>query len=99
MEVITVDSNFFLEIKQMFDNLNQKIEKIDNKSNSLSDKWLDNQDVCLALRISKRTLQNFRDRNILPFSQEAGSKKIFYRYEDVENYLYKHYNGKLKTEV
>jgi hypothetical protein len=91
MEIVTLESKAFQEIKKHLEEINQKLNQMDSSSNSLSEKWLDNQDVCLALRISKRTLQNMRDRGILPYSQEPGSKKIFYRYEDVENYLEKHY--------
>lgn len=39
--------------------------------------WLHNGDVCRLLNISKRTLQNYRDRRIIPYTQFAG--KILYK--------------------
>ena len=39
--------------------------------------WLSSDDVCRILRISKRTLQNYRDNRILPFSQVG--RKIYYK--------------------
>lgn len=51
--------------------------------------WVNGDDVCFALRISKRTLQNYRDRGILPFSQ-AG-RKIYYKLSDILDYLDRHY--------
>jgi len=48
-------------------------------------KWLDHQDVCLILGISKRTLQTYREKGLLPYSQIR--HKIFYKPEDVEKLL------------
>lgn len=44
--------------------------------------WLDNQDVCQLLNISKRTLQTLRDNGTLAYTQI--SHKIYYKPEDVE---------------
>lgn len=44
--------------------------------------WLDNQNVCLMLNISPRTLQTLRDNGTLPYSQI--SHKTYYKPEDVE---------------
>jgi hypothetical protein len=52
--------------------------------------WLDIEAVCLMLKISKRTLQSYRDRGILPFSQ-FGSK-FYYNASDIRNILDKNYN-------
>ena len=41
------------------------------------------------LMISKRTLQTYRDRGILPFSQI--SRKIYYKASDIDEYLDRHY--------
>lgn len=43
------------------------------------------QDVCLALGISKRSLQNHRDRGLIPYSNIGG--KFFYRESDIKNIL------------
>lgn len=44
-------------------------------------KWLDNQEFCQFLKISKRTAQNYRDQSIVAFSQ-IGSK-VYYKLADV----------------
>jgi len=46
---------------------------------------LDSQDVCLLLNVSKRTLQTYRDRKLLPYTSIGG--KFFYRESDVAEYL------------
>jgi len=52
-------------------------------------KWLTSDQVCQLLGISKRTLQNYRGNKIIPFSQI--SRKIYYKAEDINNYLERHY--------
>ena len=46
---------------------------------------MDNQDVCLRLDISPRTLQTLRDTGRLAFTQIQ--RKIYYRPEDVEKLM------------
>ena len=47
--------------------------------------WLDNQDVCEILCISKRTLQTYRDNGTLAFSQIG--HKMYYKREDVKKLM------------
>jgi hypothetical protein len=47
--------------------------------------WLDNQAVCQILNISKRSLQTFRDKGLIPYSQIG--HKCFYKQEDVKDFL------------
>jgi hypothetical protein len=44
--------------------------------------WYDNQDVCLKLNISPRTLQTLRSNGTLPYV--LINRKMFYKPEDVE---------------
>lgn len=53
-----------------------------NESPDIGKQWLDNQDVCKMLDISKRTLQNLRCRGKIPFS--IIGKKCFYKASDIE---------------
>ena len=53
--------------------------------------WLHNGDVCKLLNISKRTLQDYRDRKIIPYTQFAG--KILYKASDLEKMLEENYQG------
>jgi len=50
--------------------------------------WYDNQEACLALHVSKRTLQIYRDNNLLPYSRVRG--KIYFRITDVKNFIQEH---------
>lgn len=88
MEVITMETKAF---QQIIDRISEIKEVISGKGNRniLSDSWLDIQETCLLLKISKRTLQSYRDNGILPFSQIGG--KIYFRATDIEEHLQKHY--------
>ena len=58
-------------------------------SNQNQKNWLSPEETCVLLRISKRTLQSYRDLRKLPFSQV--SRKIYFKREDVEEFLESHY--------
>ena len=51
----------------------------------VSEGWLDGQDVCLLLNVTKRTLQTYRNKKLLPYTSVGG--KFFYRESDVAEYL------------
>lgn len=51
--------------------------------------FLTGKDVCERLYISPRTLQDYRDRGIIPYTQFAG--KILYKVSDLEKMLKDNY--------
>ena len=53
--------------------------------------FLTGKDVCERLYISPRTLQDYRDRKIIPYTQFAG--KILYKASDLERILEENYRG------
>jgi excisionase family DNA binding protein len=48
-------------------------------------KFLNNKEVALYLRATPKTLQNYRDKNLIPFYRIG--KKIFYRKEEIDQAL------------
>ena len=52
--------------------------------------FLTGKEVCERLYISPRTLQDYRDRKIIPYTQFAG--KILYKASDLERILKMNYN-------
>lgn len=88
MELITFESEAYKEIIR---NINEIRTNLKGKvsTNPLSENWLDIQETCILLKISKRTLQSYRDNSILPYSQIAG--KIYFKATDIEEHLHKHY--------
>jgi MerR family transcriptional regulator, repressor of the yfmOP operon len=90
MNVITMESQAFQKIMDQLEAIQQKLNK-DKLSTPLSDIWMDNQDVCELLHISKRTLQHYRDSGKIPFSQIGA--KIYYKAADIDAFLSEHYNA------
>lgn len=74
--------------KQIMSKLDAIEEKLNAKSEVPEELWLDNEQLCSYLNISSRTLQNYRDNGVIKFSQYGA--KIWYRYQDVQDFLNGH---------
>ena len=59
--------------------------------------FLTGKEVCERLYISPRTLQDYRDRKIIPYTQFAG--KILYKESDLERMLKNSYREKDKMRL
>ena len=92
MEVITIQSEAFLELKGELNSINKRLNK-DEKIPKVI--WLDNQEIMQLLKISKRTIQHYRDTGLIAFSQVGN--KIYYKQSDIEEMLEKHYNVAVTT--
>ena len=91
MEVVTIQSQTFQELVGKLEAINQRLTQ---KEKEPKDKWLDNQELMLLLKISKRTAQHYRDTGLISFSQVGN--KIYYKLSDVEELLKTHYNKAFK---
>ena len=91
MAVITIQSEAFKELVKKMDEIQTKLTAKEKEPKEI---WLDNQEFIQLLKISKRTAQHYRDTGMISFSQ-VGSK-IYYRMNDVEELLKKHYNKAFK---
>jgi hypothetical protein len=90
MNVITIESEAFKQIMDKLQGLEERFIKLKvDAQTPLSERWLDNQDVLLLLKISKRTLQSYRDERRIPFTQIG--HKIYYKASDVDKFLKKNY--------
>jgi len=66
-----------------------RLLQIKKEDYPLKEKWLDISKTCEVLKISKRTLQSYRDNGIIGFSQIQG--KIYFKASDIEDHLKTHY--------
>ena len=71
------------QVERIVGALDKKNKKPQNYLNG--ERLYDNQDVCLLLNISKRTLQDYRDTGLLGYVQLPG--KIIYRESDIMDLL------------
>ena len=89
MEMLIIEKQALDELTCRLDTLKTKLDSLYVNSGVAPQKWLDIQQVCMRLSISKRTLQNLRDSGVLPSTKMGG--KVFYKPEDVENMLLLNY--------
>jgi len=85
MEIINIEARVFEAMSTCFEQFVKRVENLCSRKDKSLQKWLDNQDVCQLLNISKRTLQTYRDNGTLLYSQI--NHKMYYKPEDVERVL------------
>jgi hypothetical protein len=93
MDLLTNDNEEIIAYKEMIAQLRSRIESIlENYRPVMNGEiYLSGEDVCKLLHISKRTLQQYRDDNILPYIQIGG--KIIYRETDIMAILEQNYSS------
>jgi len=83
MEIVNIDAKTFDAMLSKFESFAKRMEHLCRLHGDRDmSEWLDNQDVCLLLNISPRTLQTFRDNGTLAYSQI--SHKTYYKPDDVK---------------
>lgn len=89
IEVITLEYSVFQEIVTTLQAIKEILNRQDGSGPSLGT-WLTNEEVSKLLKVSKRTLQNYRDEGKLGFSQIGA--KIFYSSVDIDKFMNDNYN-------
>lgn len=72
-------NSFFMALDELLDTIQQALKSRTPHLNG--EKFLTNKDVCQMLKVSSRTLQDWRDTGKIPFIQIKG--KILYRESEV----------------
>lgn len=79
--------------------VNRRIKEVAQTHKPLfgGEHFLTGKEVCERLYISPRTLQDYRDRGIIPYTQFAG--KILYKESEIERILKNNYREKDKMKM
>lgn len=86
MEIINIEARTFEAMMECFEAFAQKIYFLcDQGEDKEMKEWLDSQEVCMILDISKRKLQYLRNFQKIPYSMING--KIYYKPEDIKKYI------------
>lgn len=86
MEIVIIEKKTFEALLSGVDTLTDKVHALhDRCSDKKMSNWLDGEDVCRLLHISRRTLQTLRDNRLIGFSQI--NRKFYYKPEEVERLL------------
>lgn len=98
MEIISMDIRTFDALMTHVKTIEEKADILCKRQEDLGlKKWLDNQEVCDILGISKRTLQEYRAKGLLPFGRIKN--KLFYKPEDVQRLLDLNYHPLIKSRL
>ncbi|MBD3906126.1 helix-turn-helix domain-containing protein [Flavobacterium sp. F-328] len=91
MDLLTNENEEIITHQEMIMKLRGRIEEILKNYRPVmnGEIYLSGEDLCRLLHISKRTLQQYRDDNILPFIQIGG--KIIYKESDILTILEQNY--------
>jgi len=82
-------------IQQEMKKLEERIKELENQMDEQANtnlSWLDSDDVCKMLHISKRTLKKYCDEGLFPFSKLR--TRNYYRKTDINKYLNNHLTTK-----
>lgn len=80
-------------IMRRFDRQDRKLDKMNKQRNVLDGELLlDNQDLCIKLNVSKRTLQRYRATGELPFHMLY--HKTFYKESEVNTFIRENFSKK-----
>lgn len=79
------DNKFDNNMRSIFDRLDELQQLLKAKNRLNGETILDNQDLCVMLKLSKRSLQRLRSLGVLPYLQIG--QKTFYLESDVMQYI------------
>ena len=88
-KVITRETPLFIELISKIKTMENEVEMLKDSNLSCVGKWLNGDQVIKMLGVSRRTLQNYRDNGVLPYSAVGG--KFYYAVKDIEDLMLKNY--------
>jgi len=90
--IITEESPQMQLFVQLMEGVLKKLERYcaSARPTLAGEVYLTGEEVCSQLRLSTRTLQEYRNSGTLPFYKIGG--KILYKQSDIQAMLEKHYN-------
>lgn len=95
MHAVIITKEEYDQILVKLDEIRERLHKQANSA-PIQEWYLTNTEVCDLLKVSRRTLQRYRDEGRIAFSQVGAT--IRYKAADVERFLHDNYNPSfLKT--
>ena len=98
MDIVIIERKTFDLLLESVKALGRKVDLLMEKSKDRAlAKWMDSEDVCKTLNLSKRSLQSLRDKDLLPCTQIG--RKFYYRPADIENFILRSANITMEDSV
>jgi len=88
---LNLEADDMQAVLSALERVNRRIREVAQTHKPLfgGEHFLTGKEVCERLYISPRTLQDYRDRRVIPYTQFAG--KILYKESDLEKMLEENY--------
>ena len=90
MEKLVLSTEEFSELLTLLKGIDKKLT-VKNEKPEIN--WIDNSDLMRLLKVSRRTVQSWRDSNLISYS--IVGNKLYYRMEDVEALLNRYHHKSL----
>ena len=92
-EIITQEDSQMQMFAQLMESTLKKLERYCSTARPIlnGEVYFSGEEVCSHLRLSTRTIQEYRNARILPFYKIGG--KILYKQSDIQAMLERHYNA------
>lgn len=84
MDIVVIEEKTYQLMKVKLKEFSFQLRELCRNRNN-GEEWLDNQEVCQLLKVSKRTLQTYRDNGTLAYSQIG--YKCYYKKVDIEKLI------------
>ena len=98
MDIVIIERKTFDLLLESVKALGRKVDLLMEKSKDRAlAKWMDSEDVCKTLNLSKRSVQSLRDKDLLPCTQIG--RKFYYRPADIENFILRSANITMEDSV
>lgn len=83
-------------LARLIKHIGEKVDKllVSDTNSVMEERLFDNQDLCLFLKVTPRTLQRYRNLGLLPFKTIC--KRNYYRESDVKIFINQYFGGKDK---
>lgn len=86
-ETITISLEKYHHMLNQISELQEKVSVLSDRRKFIAQEYVDSWEACRALKICRRTLERYRNKNLIPCFRL--NKKVFYRTIDLEYFLYK----------
>jgi hypothetical protein len=93
MEQVILNQDDYKKLIKAIEDLKEKVADLSDKKKKLAKEYVDSWEAARILKISRRTLERYRDANKIPCYKL--NRKVYYRVTDLEYYIF-HMNGTFK---
>lgn len=85
MEIVTIEAGTFLKMCRALEDFARKMHEICDSDPHGMDEWIDNQEACILLDVSPRSMLYLRKNGKIPYS--CIDRKVYYRRQDIIRFL------------